>query len=428
MNSKGSVIVISILIFWLLFAPKSAIIPDTTISGWISNSISLFLIGYVCLDYKNIFKERYRTFNLLLLTYLIITLYSVYYNADTIKKYELEDIENSPQGITSIKYLFFYSIGVFASSLYVQRISNTKYIKTLLNTFVILFLIVLIPSYIEILITPIEKGSLTEYSFGNKFTLGYYHLYLCSLYYLIHPRLDTIKQKLILSFLILMMILSSIITKCSTMILGALTFMIFSLFISDTFRNHLASAKIIVISVIVIDLGFFFLATWILQYDFVQYVIQDILHRDITLTGRLQIYTDIQEAFTISPWIGLGYGNSLVVSKYFTDAFDSQNGLVELFIQIGVIGVAVFLLILYTSSKTFENSKHLKNPLVAFIYAIIAISIVEIPFKHSFIFFLSFCFIKKKHYPKDLLELIREYYKMKKLAMIKRKIISSGNP
>ena len=148
MSRKYSVIFISFLIFWLIFAPKSAIIPDTTISGWISNSISLFLIWYVRHDLKYILSERYRTFNILLLIYLIITVFSVYYNADTIHKYELEDIENSPQGITSVKYLFFYSIGVFASSLYVQRISNTKYIRTLFNTFVILFMIVLIPAYI----------------------------------------------------------------------------------------------------------------------------------------------------------------------------------------------------------------------------------------------------------------------------------------
>lgn len=416
MNNKISVIFISCLIFWLIFAPKSAIIPDTTISGWISNSISLFLMGYVCLDYKNIFKERYRTFNLLLLTYLIISVYSVYYNAGTIKKYELEDIENSPQGITSVKYLFFYSIGVFASSLYVQRISNTKYIRTLLNTFVILFLIVLIPAYIEVIITPIEKGVLTDYSFGNKFTLGYYHLFLCTSYYLIHPRLDNIKHLLILSAFLLLMMLSSIISQCSTMILGAFIFMLFSLFVSDAMRSYLASAKSVVISLLVFDIGFFFFVTWILQYDFVQYFVQEILNRDITLTGRLSIYMDIQEAFFDSPWIGLGYGNSIVVSKFYTDAYDSQNGLVELFLQIGVIGVAVFLLLLYTAAKTSEENKAPKYPLVAFIYTIIGISTVEIPFKHTFIFFLSFCFIRRKRFSKVLLKLIIQRIKQIILA------------
>lgn len=419
MNSKGSVIVISILIFWLIFAPKSAIIPDPTVSGWISNSISLFLLLYVCLDYKNIFEERYRTYNILLLAYLITTVVSVYYNVDTIHKYELDDIENDPQGITSIRYILYYSVGVFASSLYIQKLSNTRYIRTLLETFIILFLMVLIPAYIEVIITPIEKGALTDYSFGNKFTLGYYHLYLCALFFLLHPRLNNIKHSLILSLFILLMILSGIITRCSTMVLGALIFMFFSLFVSDAMRNFFASAKAVVISVLVFDIGFFLFATWVLQHDFVQYFVQEILNRDITLTGRLPIYMDIQEAFLESPWIGLGYGNSIVVSKFYTDAYDSQNGLVELFIQIGIIGVVVFLLLLYTASKTFEKNKISKFPFVAFIYAIIGISTVEIPFKHTFIFFLSFCFIRRKRLPKVLSEQIRNRIKQIILTKIK---------
>ena len=413
MRNKISVIFISFLIFWLLFAPKSAIIPDSTISGWISNSVSLFLILYVCLDLQYILLGKNKTFNLLLLIFFTISLYSVYYNIDTINKYELQNIENSPQGVTSIKYLLYYSIGVFASSLYVQRISNTKYIKTLLETFVVLFLIVLIPSYIEVLTTPIEQDVLTEYSFGNKFTLGYYHLYLCTFYYLLHPYLSNKKHKIGLFFLTFLMFFFSVITQCSTMLMGALILMFLSLFASDSLRNHIASAKLIIISVLVFDIGFFFLATWFLQYDFVQYFIEDVLHKDLTLTGRIQIYMDIQEAFTESPWIGLGYGNSIVVSKYFTRAYDSQNGLVELFIQIGGIGVAVFLLLVYIAAKASEKNNISKFPFVAFVYAIIAISTVEIPFKHTFIFILSFCFIQGKGYPKALFKQTRDKIKRK---------------
>ena len=122
----------------------------------------------------------------------------------------------------------------------------------------------------------------------------------------------------------------------------------------------------------------------------------------MSLTGRIQIYTDIQEAFTESPWIGLGYGNAIVVAKYYTDAYNTQNGLVELFIQTGVIGVVTFLFLVYTASKALDKNNIIKYVLVAFIYAIIGISTVEIPFKHNFIFFLSFCFIQRKGYQRSL--------------------------
>ncbi len=405
MSNKISVIFISFLIFWLVFAPKSSIMPD---SGWISNSISLFLLWYVRHDLKHMFTGRNKTFNLLLLTYFTISVYSVYYNADTINKFDStylsidEDLPQQLTGVTSIKYLLFYSIGFFASSLYIQRISNTKHIRTLLKTLFFLFLIVLIYTYIEMIITPPEKNSTIIYSVGNKFSIGYNHLYLCTLYYLIHPFLNRKKQKLCLLLFISLMLITSITTWCSTMTLATIILMFLSLITSDKVRNYLASANVVIISLLVFNIGFFLLASWLVEYDFIQYVITELLNENITLTGRLQIYLDIQKAFTESPWIGLGYGNSMVVSYFFTGAFDAQNGLVELFIQTGIIGVATFLFLVYTASKTIEKNDIPKYPLVVFIYTIIIISTVEIPFKPTFIFFLSFCFIQGKGYQKSI--------------------------
>lgn len=405
MSKKVSVVFISVLIFWLILAPKSAIIPDSTISGWITNSISLFLVWCVRRDLRYIFTGRYRIFNFSLLAYLAISLYSIYYNADTIGKYELaplaEDSETIPQGTTTIKYLLYYSIGLFAASLYIQRISDTKYIRTLLKTLFFLLLIVLIPLYREVLITPIEKGVLTEYSFGNKFTIGYWQLFLCTLYYLLHPYLNNTRHKYILSILVLWMIHTSIASECSTMIMGALIFMILSLLTSNAMVGRLASAKTIIISILIFNIGFFFFVTWVLQFEVIQYFVEDILNKDLSLTGRIEIYLDIQEAFTESPWIGLGYGNAIVVAKYYTDAYDTQNGLVELFIQTGVIGVVTFLFLVYTAAKPLEKNNITKYALVAFIYAIIGISTVEIPFKHNFIFFLLFCFIQGQGYQRS---------------------------
>ena len=406
MSRKNSVIIISILIFWMIIAPKAAIIPDTTISGWITNFISLFLLWYLRYDLKYIFVGKNKTFNILLLTYLAVSVYSVYYNADTISKFELSPLmvedEKLPQAVTSVRHILYYSIGLFASSLYIQKIANTIHIRTLLITIFILLLIVLVPSYIEVFTTPIGDVDLVEYSVGNKFTIGYYHLYLCTIYYLLFPCLDSTKQKLGLLFLIASMAILSNVSQCSTMIMAAFVFLFFSFLIPDTWRNNLASAKVILISVLVFGIGFFFLASGILQYDFIQYFIKDVLGEDITLTGRLQIFEDIQEAFTDSPWVGLGYGNSIVISRYYTDAYDSQNGLIELFIQVGVVGVAAFLSLLYNASKTFEKNAIVKCSFVAFMYAMIAIATIEIPYKFNFIFFLSFCFIQNKSYQRPL--------------------------
>ena len=142
-------------------------------------------------------------------------------------------------------------------------------------------------------------------------------------------------------------------------------------------------------------------ATWLLQFESFQYILVNILKEDITLTGRVQIFASIQQAFTLSPWIGLGYGNSMVVSHYFTGALNSQNGLIDLFIQVGFLGVFTFIALLYNVSKKIASNTELRYPLAVLIYTAIVISMAEIPFKFIFIFFLSFCFIEEEAYNED---------------------------
>lgn len=408
MSKKISVIFFSVLIFWLIFAPKSVIIPDATVSRWITSFINLFMMCCVLPGLKQAFTGPNKTFNLLFLAYFAVSVFSVYYNADTISKFELSSLNNKmeelPEGVTSINYLFIYFIGIFASSLYIQGIAGTKHIRTLLKTFFFLFVAVLIPVDIEACTIPIKIAIYTEYTVGNKFTIGYFHIYFCAVFCLLYPYLNSKIQKILLLSFVSLMVFISIVTQSSTMVLGAFIFLASSLFLSETLRNYFASPKVVLASILLLNIGFFFFVTWILQYDFVQYFIKDVLHEDMTLTGRLQIYIDIQKAFTESPWIGLGYGNSVVVSKYFTDAYDSQNGLIELFIQIGAIGVVLFLSLLYTASKAWEKNDIPKLTFLAFVYTMIGIATVEIPYKHTFVFFLTFCFIQGRGYPKSLLK------------------------
>ena len=396
--NKVSVIFISILIFLVFLAPTSIFIPNPTTNGHIKNLIYLFLLIYTSPDFVKIFIKKYRKYNILLIAYCLVIIFSVYYNIDTISRYAgnylTEEGELNLEGIHSIKDTLYSCIGLFTSCLYVQRISAHKEARTFLQTLFWLLLLVIIPTNFDALLKPAEEGDAAKYIVGNKFTVGYYNLYLCFLYYFLHPCLNRIWQKITLFLLIVMMFVVCYHNRCGTMTIASLAFMYLALLSSNHIRYYLYTGKTIIVLLLIVDIGFFLLVSWLLQYDFFQYMITTVLGKDLTITGRTEIFVDIQQAFSISPWVGFGYGNSQVISKYFTEANDAQNGLIDMYIQIGFLGVLVFILMIHHISKIIEKQKT-GNPIFAFIFTIIIISSVEIPFKFVFIFFLSFSFIRK---------------------------------
>lgn len=77
----------------------------------------------------------------------------------------------------------------------------------------------------------------------------------------------------------------------------------------------------------------------------------DLLHRDATLTGRARIWTFAALSFARHRWLGYGYGafwwvsnesrQTLALIRYPTP--HAHNGLLDLGLQLGIVGIAVFL-------------------------------------------------------------------------------------
>ena len=228
---------------------------------------------------------------------------------------------------------------------------------------------------------------------GNKFTVCYLNLYFCSLYYMLHPILRK-KEMVLLSLFLLILVMVSIHTRCSTTLMGAAVFIAMAFFVKKKFRTAASKPRYVFLTLFVCDILFFFFTPWFLQFEVVQDFIVNVLHEDLTLTGRLDIYMNIQDAFNESPWIGYGVGNSGIMSMMYAGVFDAQNGLVDMFLQVGFLGCGCFLVILGLLLKQVGDSYENVYPIIVLIYAILAISMVEIPFKHSFIF-MTFLLLSK---------------------------------
>ena len=104
------------------------------------------------------------------------------------------------------------------------------------------------------------------------------------------------------------------------------------------------------------------------------------------MTGRARIYMSLQQIFFNNPIWGNGYGNEVV--KNYLGYGNVQNGFFDIVTSYGLVGVAIFLLLIYNAVKSRKNNYEL-SPILMFIYAMIICGTVEINFSIFFLIALS---------------------------------------
>lgn len=78
--------------------------------------------------------------------------------------------------------------------------------------------------------------------------------------------------------------------------------------------------------------------------------ITNILHKDVTLTGRDFIFLESLKLFSIHPIFGYGYGNTIVydvVGKIFIAFNTAHNSFIQVLIDYGVVGMSFLIAMLY---------------------------------------------------------------------------------
>lgn len=88
-------------------------------------------------------------------------------------------------------------------------------------------------------------------------------------------------------------------------------------------------------------------------------VILGLLHRDPTLTGRTQLWTEVMRSIALRPWMGYGYGafwlglkgqSANVAFAVNWTAPHAHNGFLDIALSLGCIGFALFLISLFYAS------------------------------------------------------------------------------
>lgn len=217
------------------------------------------------------------------------------------------------------------------------------------------------------------------YLIGNKFVVSYLGLLFLALYRLKYGDYKHFKysKKFFYLLFILYNLLISLYVECSTGVVATVLFVVFD-FLLNTGMHKILCQPITLMIILFVG-NFAIIVTGIfLDIPIIQDIIVNVLHEDLTLTGRTAIYANIKTILE-SHWItGYGYGNSAV--NLYMGYGNAQNGILEVIVENGLLGAGGFLILLgiaYTSERTATNDL---SPLIAILYTLIICSFVEITF------------------------------------------------
>ncbi|MDG0030624.1 O-antigen ligase family protein [Priestia sp. Y58] len=304
--------------------------------------ISLFIL------YRNL-----TTFNILLIFYMTLVIFSAFLN-DTFNP-----------GI-------FYSIAVFTGfCIYISYAMRN--INELIKGLYYLFATVVFLNFFTLLIGGIAvspDGLSTNYLLGGKNAIAMTALPTIPLIYLYSYMIHN-KLKAFPFLLILICAVSLYLSESGTGIVISFLAILFVVLPKKYFPSFTTYFWTYIVA-------FFTIVVFRLQELLFGDFIINVLHKDMTFTGRTYIWDLVLNLIKKSWLIGYGRGNQ-IISQHFANLNETHNGLLEIMMYSGILGVLFFLIILLlVGHKLNSNKDHILSKILSFsIFAYLIIGLTE---------------------------------------------------
>ena len=402
--SKLKILFSSFVFFYTMFFHWEG--GDPTLLGWINNGLILAFVFLNFRSMKMLNVKDYRKINISAILLITVIVYSAYVNQETsFDKLSWNAVDQS-FGITTLTamrfdHTIYFVIKLFFFILYFEYLNRYNQEQIFFKyIYAFLFLFVLISDINGFVY---ESKGIDGYLVGNKFYVCYLNIFLVTIYLLKSGKTVTTKnQKMFVRIVLFITFLLSIKTKCTTMIIGTMVFYYFMFIFNKHIRFLLYKPYFYLSGLIVFDILFFLLISWILNFSIVQYVIVDVLGEDLTLTGRVGMYSRLGSVLSECPLYGFGLGNSHMTTVMYGVGDNAQNGLLNMFIEIGLLGTIFYFIMMLLMLVHAKNNKN-SYSLICFIYMMLVISSIEVTFTMYFtamIILLILCFSKNASYDK----------------------------
>lgn len=274
---------------------------------------------------------------------------------------------------------------ILANFLLTIILSNRGKIRSLLSTYFWLSLIVWVIFDLSIIFHLYRSG---DYIFGNKFTAAYHHIRLFVII-LLYIKEWNLKNKTLFICLIIETMLINVISDCATGIVGTFIF-IMLLFLYYCRKANIIQSPFLQMTVLLSCALFPIWYEALLSSSWVQYLVEVVLHKQITLTGRTVIYSKIPEIFGDHILWGYGIASNMDMCMRF-GAINIQNGIMKVMMESGIFGVTMLLILYFAVFWRIKKTEGLPEKyLSAYLLIMSVLSAIEITINVSTIVVLLY--------------------------------------
>ena len=360
--------IMSILVYHIIFI-NLYYVHNYSLLVYIFSFALMFLL---LINAKYFVNKRYLKINIILFLFLGVMLVSTLYNNMNIHRGILQIIK-------ILEIFLFWE--------YIHQVSQEK---STVKTFFILTLVYSILNDIIMFIRPdmfLENDS--NYLLCNKFEVSYFNILLLAFYmYYVKDKKDK-KNVVFKTIFAVLAICICLYTECTTALIGALLFLIIYV---ATKNNHKKIKPIFIMVLLIVSCSILILFSNIVHLKPIEYIIVNLLHEDITLTGRTYIYDNIFSVIGNKWLLGYGYGNSYDIMFEQLHVPNTQNALLEYWLDSGILGVTLLLVLIYNIFKDYNKNI---NSIVIYLYVFSILGCIEVTIDIIYIALLAMLNIGK---------------------------------
>lgn len=371
---KINIRLMDIVIFILFHAccVKFYYIPN---SRFFSILCEFIVLLYLIPKISCLFKKKYVKVNILMLIFIFIGLTS------------------SMMSKTNIEDSVWFFLRIFTFFFFMEYAYEKGDVKNIFKIFGFLFLFYAVLSLIiDIKFHYLFINYNKNYLIGNKFAISYAAFLSLVMYdcYQNNNYKNLKKSNLFIILVFIFTIFVSYKTDCNTGILCCVLYYL----ISKMNIDKLKSGPMIITTSLISSVLLISFRDFLLNQKIVQYIITNLMHRSMDLSGRIQIYENIFTIINEKKLLGHGFGNSYSILYSRILAPNTQNALLEWWFNSGIFGLLVLLLMFYV---IFDNLKKSRintlpniNCIVNAIFVFLILGSIEVTISTSFFILLAF--------------------------------------
>jgi len=350
----------------------------------------LCILGRIPFILGNIRKKKYFYVILTVASFCLLLLVSALANRDPV--YGSDSIHHT------IRMVLFL-VELFALMIWIGETEKVEQTVDFLFHYVLLLVIVTDALFLTGIKT-FYSGRHEIFLIGTKFNVSYIHMDILTLWFLrnnMHLNYER-KTKRLAILMIPVLLAVCIRVDCMTGVIGCLALLVFFLLMNTRVQAYFLqlSSPVWLMIFLIGSVIFPFIVQKIVAIPFVTYLLESVMSRSTTLTGRLGIFeTFLKKTQGHLMW-GYGLSNGNVAAERLFGCANAQNALLQWVLEAGIPATLalVALMVVIFSQLSRSPKQHRIMPMVVLLYVYIILGTVETTFDMNVMLWLALIFLQ----------------------------------